>query len=113
VDARIGHKVGLELGEIDVEGTIEAKGSSQGRDNLGNQSVQVGVRGALNVEVAAAHIVQRLVVKAEGAVGVLKKRVGREHVVVGLNDSGGDLGSRGHGEGELRLAAIVHRETLK
>jgi len=34
-------------------------------------------------------------------------------VVVGLNDGGGNLGSRGDGEGQLGLAAIVDRESLQ
>ena len=77
------------------------------------ETVKVGVGGALDVEVATAHVVEGLVIKAEGAVGVLQKGVGRQHVVVGLNDSGGHLGGRGHGEGKLGLAAVVDGQTLK
>jgi len=81
MDTRVGHQVGLELGDVDVEGAIETKGSGQGGDDLGQQAVQVGVpvfwgrqkfwkqknakknvrekllngiRGALDVEVATA-----------------------------------------------------------
>merc|ERR1719273_2382970 len=57
----VGDKVGLELSDIDVEGTIEAERGSEGRDDLGDQSVEVGVGGALNVEVTAADIVHSLV----------------------------------------------------
>ncbi len=113
VDSGVGHQVGLELREIDVEGTIESQGGSQGGHDLGNQSVEVGVGGSLDVEVSAAHVVEGLVIQAEGAVSVLQQRVGRQDVVVGLNDSGGDLGSRGHGEGELGLAAVVDGESLQ
>ncbi len=113
VDARIRHQVGLELGQIHVERTVEAQRSGQGRHDLGDESVQVGVGGALDVEVAAAHVVESLIIEAEGAVGVLQECVRREHVIVGLHDSGGDLGSRGHGEGELRFAAIVHGQALQ
>merc|ERR1712054_650631 len=35
VDSWVWHQVGLELSNIDVEGTIESEGGSQGRDNLG------------------------------------------------------------------------------
>ena len=108
VDARIRHQVGLELGQIDVEGTIETKRSSQGRHHLGDQSVEVGVGGALDVQVASAHIVQSLVIKAEGAVGVLQQGVGGQHVVVRLHDSGGHLRGRGHSEGQLGLSAVVN-----
>lgn len=60
VDAGVGHQVGLELGHIHVQGTVETKGGSKGRDDLSNQAVEVGVGGALNVEVAAADIVARV-----------------------------------------------------
>ena len=113
VNAGVGHQVGLELGKIHVEGTIKTQGSGQGGHDLGNQTVKVGVGGALNVEVATAHIVQGLVIKAEGAISVLQQGVGSKHVVVGLNDSGGHLGGRGHGERELGLAAIVHGQALQ
>mmetsp|Transcript_19726 Transcript_19726/g.55730 ORF Transcript_19726/g.55730 Transcript_19726/m.55730 type:complete len:511 (-) Transcript_19726:7-1539(-) len=113
VDARVWHQVGLELGNIDVEGTVESEGGGQGRDDLGDQAVQVGVGGALNVEVAAADVVQGLVVQAEGAVGVLEEGVRGQHAVVRLDHGGGDLRGRRDGEGELGLAAVVHAEALQ
>jgi hypothetical protein len=58
VDARVRHQVGLELGNIDVQGTIEAQTGGQGRDNLSDQTVQVSVGRALDVQVAAADVVQ-------------------------------------------------------
>ena len=39
VDARIRDKIGLEFGQIDIEGTIKAKRCGNGGDNLGNQPV--------------------------------------------------------------------------
>merc|ERR1719274_477302 len=113
VNAGVGHQVGLELGKIHVQGTVETEGSREGGHHLTDKTVKVGVGGALDVEVAAAHVVQGLVIKAEGAVGVLQQGVTGEHVVVRLNHSGGHLGGRGHGEGELGLASIVDRQTLK
>jgi len=76
VDTGVGHQVGLELGKIDVEGTVESEGGSEGGHNLGDKAVEVGVGGALNVQVAAAHVVKGLVIKAEGAISVLQKGVG-------------------------------------
>merc|ERR1719345_79154 len=49
MDSWVGHEVSLELGDINVEGTIEPEGGSEGGDDLGDQSVQVGVGGTLNV----------------------------------------------------------------
>jgi hypothetical protein len=113
VDTRVWHKIGLELGDIDVEGTIETKGSGQRRDNLSDQPVKVGVCWALDVEVAAADIVDSLVVEHDSNVSVLKKRVGREHGVVWLNHSSGYLRGWVYGESELGLAAVVDGKALK
>lgn len=46
---------------------------------MGDQPVQVGVGGPLNVKVAAADIVKGFVVKAKGAVSVFEESVGRKH----------------------------------
>ena len=113
VDAGVGDEVGLELGDVDVEGSVEAEGGRQGGDDLGDEAVEVGVGGTLDVEVAAADVVQGLVVEAEGAVGVLEEGVGRQDGVVGLDDGRGDLGAGTDGEGQLGLAAIVDREALE
>jgi hypothetical protein len=80
---------------------------------LSNQTVEVCVGRTLNVEVATANIVESLVVKAEGTIRVLQKGVGRQHGVVRLNNSSGHLGRGGHSEGELGLASVVNRKTLK
>mmetsp|Transcript_7228 Transcript_7228/g.10754 ORF Transcript_7228/g.10754 Transcript_7228/m.10754 type:complete len:317 (-) Transcript_7228:584-1534(-) len=108
VDARIRHQVGLELGKIHVQGSVEAQGSRQRRHHLSDQAVQVGVGGSLDVQAASAHVIESLVVEAESAVSVLQQRVRRQHVVVGFHHGGGYLGSRGDGEGQLGLAAVVH-----
>jgi len=113
VDSGVGDQVGLELGDIDVEGTIETEGGGQGGDNLSDESVKVGVGGSLDVEVAAADVVDGLVVEHDGDVGVLKEGVGGEHGVVGLNDGGGDLRGGVDGEAELGLLAVVDGESLE
>jgi len=113
VDTGVGDQVGLELSDIDVEGTIESEGGSEGGDNLGNESVQVGVGWSLDIEVAAADIVDGLVVEHNGNIGVLKEGVGGEHGVVWLNDGGGDLWGWVDGEAELGLLAVVDGESLE
>ena len=94
VDTGVRDQVGLELGDINIQGTIEPQGGGQRGDNLSDQPVKVGVGGPLNVEVPAADVVKSLVIHAEGAVGVLKKRVSTQDRVVRLNDSSGHLGRR-------------------
>jgi len=62
MDSWIWHQVSLELCDIDVKGTIESKGSSEGGDNLGNESVQVGVGWSLDIEVSSADIIDGFVI---------------------------------------------------
>ena len=113
MDTWVWHQVGLELSDIDVEGTIESEGGSERGDNLGDESVQVGVGWSLNVEVSSADIVDGLVVEHDSDIGVLKERVGGEHGVVWLNHSGGDLWGWVDGESELGLLSVVDRESLE
>lgn len=93
-DTGVRHQVGLELGQIDVEGTIETQGSGDGRHNLGDQSVQVGVGWSLNVQVSSADIVDGLVINHECTVRVLKGGVRAENRVVWLDNGSADLWGR-------------------
>merc|ERR1712060_457498 len=112
VDTRVRHQVGLELRDIDVEGTIESKGSSQRRDDLGNQSVQVGVGGSLDVQVASADVIESLVIDLVGDIGVLQQGVDAQHGVVGLDNGGGNLRARPHSEGDLGLLSVIDGQTF-
>merc|ERR1719300_2256632 len=75
MDSGVGHQVGLELGEVDVEGTVKAEGGGDGGDNLADQPVQVGVGWSLDVQVPPGDVVDGLIVHHEGTVGVLKGSV--------------------------------------
>merc|ERR1712054_363615 len=107
VDSWVWDQVGLELGNIDVKGTIESEGGSERGDNLSDESVQVGVGWSLNVEVSSGNIVDGLVIEDDGDIGVLKKRVGGEDGVVWLNNGGGDLWGWADGETELGFLTVV------
>lgn len=113
VDTGIGDQVGLELVQIDVERTVEAQGRSDRADDLGDQAVQVLVARAGNIQVAAADVVDGLVVDEECAVGVLNGAMGRENGVVGFNHGGRDTRSRVDGKLQLALLAVIGRQTLK
>mmetsp|Transcript_87052 Transcript_87052/g.230521 ORF Transcript_87052/g.230521 Transcript_87052/m.230521 type:complete len:287 (+) Transcript_87052:756-1616(+) len=113
VNARVGHQVRLELGDVHVQSTVEAQRRSQRGDDLRQQPVQVGVSRALDVKVAAAYVVQRLVVVHDGHVCVFQERVHAKHRVVRLNHCGSDLRARPHGERDLRLLPVVHRQALQ
>merc|ERR1719487_1258661 len=113
VDTRVRHQVGLELRDIDVQGTVEPQGRRQRRYDLGDQTVQVGVGRALDVQVAAADVVQRLVVDLVGHIGVLQQGVDAQHGVVGLDNGGGHLRATPHSEGDLGLLTVVHGQALQ
>ena len=113
MDSGVGDEVGLELGDINVKGSIESEGSSEGGDNLSDESVEVGVGGSLDVEVSSADIVDGLVVEHDGDISVLEERVGGENGVVGLNNGGGDLRGGVDGESELGLLSVVDGESLE
>jgi hypothetical protein len=107
VDTRVRHKVGLELIQVNIERAIEAQTRRNGADNLSNQAVEMFIVGTRNVQVATADIVDSLVVNEERAVGILDGAMSREDGVVGLDDGGGDLGSRVYGEFQLAFLAVV------
>jgi len=75
----------LELSQIDVERSIESEGCGDGRYDLSDESVQVGVCWSLDVEVTSADIVDSFVVNHEGTVGVFQCGVGCQDRVVRLN----------------------------
>ncbi len=107
------HQVGLELSNVDVEGTIETERGGKRGDNLRDESVQVGVSGPLNVEVSATDVVDGLVVKHDGDISVLEERVSREDGVVRLNDSSGDLWGWVDGESDLGFLAVINGKSLE
>jgi len=113
MDTGVGDEVGLELSHINVKGTIESEGGSEGGDNLRDESVEVGVGGSLNIEVSSADIVDGLVVEHDGDIGVLEEGVGRQDRVVGLDDGGGDLRGWVDGETELGLLSVIDGKSLE
>jgi hypothetical protein len=76
MDSWIWDQVSLEFGDINVKGTIESEGGGQRGDNLGNESVQVGVGWSLNIKVSSADIIDGFVIEDNGNIGMLKKRMG-------------------------------------
>jgi len=113
VDTRVGDQVSLELSDVHVQGTIETQGGSQGRDALGDQTIEIGIGRTLNVEVTTADVIKSFIVHLASNISVLQEGVDTEDTVIRLNDSSGDLGAGPDGEGDLRLLAIVDRQTLE
>jgi len=113
MDSWVWDQVSLELSDIDVKGTIESEGGSEGGDNLSDESVQVGVGWSLDIEVSSADIVNGLIVDHDGDISVLEEGVSGEDGVVWLNNGGGDLWGWVDGESELGFLTVVDRESLE
>jgi hypothetical protein len=112
VNTRVRHQVGLELCDIDVQSTIESKRSRQRRDNLCDETIQVGVCWSLNIEVTTADIVQSFVIDLICDIGVFQERVNAQHGVVRFDDGGSDLRARPHSEGDLRLLTVIDGQSF-
>ncbi|KAL3206625.1 hypothetical protein MRX96_010684 [Rhipicephalus microplus] len=68
VDARVGHQVGVELCQVDIQGTIKPQRGSDGGDDLADEPVEIRVGGPFNAEVALADVKDCLIVDHESAV---------------------------------------------
>jgi hypothetical protein len=113
MDSWIWDQVSLEFGDINVKGTIESEGSGKGGDNLGNESVQVGVGWSLDIEISSADIINGFVIDHDGNIGVLEEGVSGEDGVVWLNNGGGDLWGWVDGETELGFLTVIDGESLE
>lgn len=76
VNTRVRHQVGLELVQVDIEGTVEAQTGRDRADHLSDQAVEMLVIWSRDVEVTSANVVDGFVVDQECAVGVLNGAVG-------------------------------------
>jgi len=81
----------MRTSQVDVESTVESERSSDGRHDLSNQTVEVGVSWSLDVEVATTDVVDGLVIDHEGTIGMLQGCVGGQDGVVWFNNCGGNL----------------------
>jgi len=113
MDSGVWHEVSLELSDIDVKGTIESEGCGKGGDNLGNESVQIGVGWSLDVEVSSADVIDGFVIKDDGNIGMLEKRVSGQNGVVWLDNGGGDLWGWVDGETKLGFLTVIDGKSFE
>lgn len=113
VDSWVWDQVGLELSHINIQGTIEPQRSSQGRNNLRDETVEVGVGRSLNVKGASTDVIDSFIVEEDGDISVFQERVSGEDTVVRLNNRGGDLWRWVNCETQLGLFPVVNRKSLK
>jgi hypothetical protein len=75
MDSWIWDQVGLELGDIDVQGTIESQRGSKGGDNLSDESVEVGVGWSFDVKSSSADIVDSFIIKHDSNISMFEEGV--------------------------------------
>ena len=85
------HEIRLEFSKIDIERAVETKRGRDGRDDLRQKPVEIGVRRTFDVQITPTDVVQRLVINHERAIGVLQRRVGDQQRIVRFDDRRGDL----------------------
>merc|ERR1712123_98571 len=112
MDPGVGDQVGLELSQIHVECPIKSERCCYGRDNLTNQTVQIGVGRSLNIKIPATDIIDRLIVNHEGTIRVVKGGVCGQDRVVRLNHSRCNLWCRVDCKLKLGLLSIINRKPL-
>ena len=61
------NEIGLEFVQVDVEGTVEAKRSRDGGNNLSDETVQVGEAWGRDVEAFLANIVDSFVIDLDSS----------------------------------------------
>ena len=113
MDSGIGDQIGLEFSDVDVEGTVESQRGSQRRDNLSDQSVQVGVSGSLDIQLSSADVIDSFIIQHHSNISMFQQRVSGQDGVVRFNNSSRNLGRGIHGEAQLGLLAVVHGESLQ
>ena len=67
MDPRERNQVGLELIQINVQGSIKSEGSRDGRDDLGDETIEVSEAGVSNVQVLLADIVDSFVIDLDSS----------------------------------------------
>jgi hypothetical protein len=113
MDSWVWDQVSLEFSDINIEGSIESEGGGQGGDNLGNESVQVGVGWSLDIEVSSADVVNGFVINHDSNIGMFEEGVSGENGVVWFDNGGGDLWGWVDGETKLGFLTVIDGKSLE
>lgn len=82
VNSWVWDQVGLELCQVHIKSTIKPKGGSDGRNNLSNKSVEVGICWSLNIQVPAADVIDSLIINHESTVRMFQGGMcGKDRVI--------------------------------
>merc|ERR1712123_59592 len=112
MDPGVGYQVGLELCQIHIECPIESERCRNGRDNLTNQTVKVGVCRSLYIKIPTTDVIDCLIVHHKGTIRVVKSGMSGQDGVVRLNHSSCNLWGWVNSKLKLGLLSIVNRESL-
>jgi hypothetical protein len=88
----VGHQVGLEFSQINIQIPIKYEGRRDGRHNVANKVVKLRVDWVLSVQVSTTDIMDGLIVYREGTIRVLQGGVCGDAGTVGFNHSSGNMG---------------------
>ena len=80
---------------------------------MSDQTIQIGVRWAFNVQIAAADVVKGFVVDHKGNVGVFQNTVLAQDGIVRFDDGGGNLWGWVDGEFNFGFSAVIDGKTLQ
>ena len=86
MDSGIWHKIGLELCDIDINGSIKSQGSGQRGYDLRYQPVKVGICWPLDIQGSAANVINGFVVEKYCNIGVFEQGMCGKDAVVWLNN---------------------------
>jgi hypothetical protein len=76
VDAGVGNEIRLEFVQVHVQSAVETKTRSDRAHDLGDETIEMLVAWARNIQVAAADVVDSLIVDQESTVRVLNSAMG-------------------------------------
>ena len=102
----------LELSQVDIQCTIKAQWSSDGRHYLTNQTVKVGVSWSFYVQVTATDVINSFIIHHKGTVRMFQGGVSGQNGVVRFNHCRWNLWCRVDRELQFGFLAIVNRQTF-
>jgi len=112
MDTWVRYQISLELGQVDVEGTVETQRGRDGRDDLTDETVQIGVSWAFDVQITTANVVDGFIIDHESTVRVFQSCVRGQNRIVRFYDGRRNLRSWVDGKFKFRFLAIVNRQSL-
>ncbi len=88
MDPWVRDQVGLEFCHVNIQGTIKSQRCCDGRDDLCNESVQVGVGRTGDFELFLTDVINGLIVHKKSYITMLKGSMSKKERVVWLYNGG-------------------------